>query len=143
MDRGQLFIGVKFDTLKSEDELNTELAKYGYRKTHYLAKTQGHHLTKDWGTERLDGRETRYEVRFNNDCGIGFPGQGVVFGIEAAAAYVHFSEKDEFGRIPQSISRGYSRDWIQEVSLEKLAQLLAEVKKDIPDARVLLMDLHY
>jgi len=46
MDRGQLFIGVKFDTLKSEDELNTVLAKYGHRKTHFLGKTQGHHLTK-------------------------------------------------------------------------------------------------
>ena len=59
------------------------------------------------------------------------------------AAYVNFSEKDSSGRIPPSISSGYSRDWIQEVSLEKLAQLLDEVKKDIPDARILLMDLHY
>jgi hypothetical protein len=57
---------------------------------------------------------------------------------EYAATY-----KTLVGKEMEELPSGSNRDWIQEISLEKLAEELSRVRRDIPDAMVFLMDLHY
>jgi len=132
MDRGQIFIGIKLEGLRDEEELNIELAKYGYR-----------YDCEELDIERLDGGKTKYEIHYNDECD---PlRDGAIFGIEAIEAYINctdFNPNIE-ARKDGRASSGYNRDWIQELDLEKLAQLKMEVQQDIPDAQVYLMDLHY
>jgi len=129
MDRGQLFIGKKLE-VDSIEALDTELKKYG----HQCRFEPGEPETIE--VSRLDGQPTEYNIHYNDET---HPfDDGCIFGIEAVAAYVNFTEYTG-----EQLPHGGERDWIQDTSLDKLAEELARVKKDIPDARALLMDLHY
>lgn len=130
MDRGQIFIGLKLSGIDHSEELNQFLAEYGYRWD-----------DDEYEAVRIDGERAKYQIHWNSETGL-FVDGNTIFGIEAVAAYVNFSEPG-MGGIPTSISSGYSRDWVQEIDLEKLAELHEEVKRDIPGAKVLLMDMHY
>ena len=135
MDRGQIFIGKKLSGLESIEDLNKELAKYGYKWD------EG-----KWETIRLDGGKAKYAVHYNDETD--FPQDGFIFGIEALATYAPFEEYASQCRgigceIPEQLPSGYERDWIQEINLKKFQDLLKETQKDIPDAQVLLMDMHY
>ncbi|MFH1211222.1 MAG: hypothetical protein V1645_04900 [archaeon] len=134
MDRGQIFIGKKLE-VKDYKTLNRELEKYGHRWD-----------SKKRAVMRIDGQQTKYGLYCNNQTD---PIEdGCIFGIEALKAYVNFEEyaamyRHNLGKDPEKLPDGAERDWIQEISLEKLVEKIELVKKDIPDAKVLLMDLHY
>ena len=134
MDRGQIFIGKRLE-VDSHKALNQELNRYGYEWNPRKREAR-----------RIDRQPIEYKVYWNNETN---PiGDGCIFGIEALAAYVNCREYaaqhrvmlgTEMGILPN----GGERDWIQEISLDKLAEELDRVRRDIPDAMLLLMDLHY
>ncbi len=134
MDRGQIFIGKMLDA-KDYKTLNKELKKYGHRWNSRNGKVM-----------RIDGQQTKYGLYWNSQTD---PIEdGCIFGIEALKAYVNFKEyaamhRHYLRKDPEGLPSGSERDWIQEISLEKLVEEVELVKKDIPDAKVLLMDLHY
>ena len=123
MDRGQIFIGerIKVDSYKN---LNNELKKYDHKWNPREREVIG-----------TNGKETKYRLFWNSETD---PiADGCIFGIEVTSAYVNRRENTA-----EKI-RGSDRDWIQEISLEKLAEELLIVRQDIPDAKIYLIDLHY
>ena len=132
MDRGQIFVGKKIE-VESYEELDKELRPYGFRWDE-----------KEYNVIRIDGKPSEYRLHWNDELEL-FEANAV-FGIEALVSYVDFIEytgKKETDVEPTLLPDGYERDWIQKISIDKLANELVRVREDISDAEIYLMDLHY